>query len=177
MFCYPRNIHPKSVTSERILPALSKDKEEEIRKILRSNLQKTRQRVRSCPSLALHSCSLGTPSPPLSSALLLPPWPWLSGPVSEPSPDGSSFLSCGPITDTRWWPTPTRKPGTRCCSGGRRPDSWSRRYVSGWTAFLGCQELSSSPCSLIKAPQALPSSSGGHTASYFRKRLGGLLMV
>lgn len=40
------------MASERILPALSKDKEEEIRKILRSNLQKTRQRVRSCPSLA-----------------------------------------------------------------------------------------------------------------------------
>lgn len=52
MFCCPRNIHPKSVTSDRILPALSKDKEEEIRKILRSNLQKTRQRVRPCPSLA-----------------------------------------------------------------------------------------------------------------------------
>ncbi|XP_034358091.1 sodium/hydrogen exchanger 1 [Arvicanthis niloticus] len=42
-----QNIHPKSVTSDRILPALSKDKEEEIRKILRSNLQKTRQRLRS----------------------------------------------------------------------------------------------------------------------------------
>ncbi|XP_075800771.1 sodium/hydrogen exchanger 1 isoform X1 [Microtus pennsylvanicus] len=42
-----QNIHPKSMASERILPALSKDKEEEIRKILRSNLQKTRQRLRS----------------------------------------------------------------------------------------------------------------------------------
>lgn len=42
---YPRNIHPKSLPAERILPALSKDKEEEIRKILRNNLQKTRQRV------------------------------------------------------------------------------------------------------------------------------------
>lgn len=52
MFCCPRNIHPKAVTSDRILPALSKDKEEEIRKILRSNLQKTRQRVRSRLSLA-----------------------------------------------------------------------------------------------------------------------------
>ena len=29
---YPRNIHPKSLPAERILPALSKDKEEEIRK-------------------------------------------------------------------------------------------------------------------------------------------------
>nr|XP_011761329.1 LOW QUALITY PROTEIN: sodium/hydrogen exchanger 1 [Macaca nemestrina] len=42
-----QNIHPKSLPSERILPALSKDKEEEIRKILRNNLQKTRQRLRS----------------------------------------------------------------------------------------------------------------------------------
>ncbi|XP_045873217.1 sodium/hydrogen exchanger 1 [Meles meles] len=42
-----QNIHPKSLPAERILPALSKDKEEEIRKILRNNLQKTRQRLRS----------------------------------------------------------------------------------------------------------------------------------
>lgn len=91
MFCCPRNIHPKAVTSDRILPALSKDKEEEIHKILRSNLQKTRQRVRSRLSLALLSfspvCTLGT-----SSALLLPPTPpeplWLWPPSldSEPSP-------------------------------------------------------------------------------------------
>lgn len=56
MFCCPRNIHPKSMASERILPALSKDKEEEIRKILRSNLQKTRQRVRPSPAWRLPSC-------------------------------------------------------------------------------------------------------------------------
>ncbi|NWH80536.1 SL9A1 protein, partial [Piaya cayana] len=43
-----QNINPKTLPVERILPALSKDKEEEIRKILRNNLQKTRQRVR-CP--------------------------------------------------------------------------------------------------------------------------------
>lgn len=42
-----QNIHPKGLPSERILPALSKDKEEEIRKILRNNLQKTRQRLKS----------------------------------------------------------------------------------------------------------------------------------
>ncbi|XP_074074101.1 sodium/hydrogen exchanger 1 isoform X2 [Macrotis lagotis] len=43
-----QNIHPKSLpSSERVLPALSKDKEEEIRKILRNNLQKTRQRLKS----------------------------------------------------------------------------------------------------------------------------------
>uniref|UniRef100_H9GNL7 Sodium/hydrogen exchanger n=1 Tax=Anolis carolinensis TaxID=28377 RepID=H9GNL7_ANOCA len=41
------NINPKTLPVERILPALSKDKEEEIRKILRTNLQKTRQRLRS----------------------------------------------------------------------------------------------------------------------------------
>lgn len=46
--CPCRNINPKTLPVERILPALSKDKEEEIRKILRNNLQKTRQRVR-CP--------------------------------------------------------------------------------------------------------------------------------
>lgn len=134
-----RNIHPKSAASERILPALSKDKEEEIRKILRSNLQKTRQRVRSCLALLSFSpaCTLHTSS--ASSALLLPPtqpellWLWPSSPASESSPAlmAVSSLSCGPITDTRWWPTPTRKPGTRCCSGGRRPGNWSRRYTSG----------------------------------------------
>ncbi|XP_066494559.1 sodium/hydrogen exchanger 1 isoform X2 [Tiliqua scincoides] len=42
-----QNINPKALPVERILPALSKDKEEEIRKILRTNLQKTRQRLRS----------------------------------------------------------------------------------------------------------------------------------
>ncbi|KAM4795836.1 sodium/hydrogen exchanger 1 [Rhinophrynus dorsalis] len=42
-----QNIQPKPKLSERILPALSKVKEEEIRKILRTNLQKTRQRLRS----------------------------------------------------------------------------------------------------------------------------------
>lgn len=68
-----RNIHPKSTASERILPALSKDKEEEIRKILRSNLQKTRQRVRSClaPLGFSPACTLRAPSarplPPLPS--------------------------------------------------------------------------------------------------------------
>lgn len=41
------NITPKPPPPERVLPALSKDKEDEIRKILRNNLQKTRQRLRS----------------------------------------------------------------------------------------------------------------------------------
>ncbi|KAH1174984.1 hypothetical protein KIL84_021398 [Mauremys mutica] len=41
------NINPKALPVKRMLPALSKDKEEEIRKILRNNLQKTRQRLRS----------------------------------------------------------------------------------------------------------------------------------
>uniref|UniRef100_F7AUI9 Sodium/hydrogen exchanger n=1 Tax=Monodelphis domestica TaxID=13616 RepID=F7AUI9_MONDO len=40
-----QNIHPK--TTDRIMPKLSKDKEEEIRNILRNNLQKTRQRLKS----------------------------------------------------------------------------------------------------------------------------------
>uniref|UniRef100_A0A6I8Q682 Sodium/hydrogen exchanger n=1 Tax=Xenopus tropicalis TaxID=8364 RepID=A0A6I8Q682_XENTR len=42
-----QNIQPKPKLSERIIPTLSKGKEEEIRKILRTNLQKTRQRLRS----------------------------------------------------------------------------------------------------------------------------------
>ncbi|KAM4699332.1 sodium/hydrogen exchanger 1 [Discoglossus pictus] len=42
-----QNIQPKPKLAERIIPALSKGKEEEIRKILRNNLQKTRQRLRS----------------------------------------------------------------------------------------------------------------------------------
>jgi len=37
------------------------------------------------------------------------------------------FPSCDPTTGTRLWPTPTRKPGTRCSCGGRRPGSWNRR--------------------------------------------------
>lgn len=72
LYC-PRNIHPKTLPTERILPALSKDKEEEIRKILRNNLQKTRQRVRACTHVCprpylpwLHplACLGSTPSPP-----------------------------------------------------------------------------------------------------------------
>lgn len=58
MLCCPRNIHPKSLPTERILPALSKDKEEEIRKILRNNLQKTRQRVKAYPSWKAQPCGL-----------------------------------------------------------------------------------------------------------------------
>lgn len=144
MFCCPRNIHPKSVTSDRILPALSKDKEEEIRKILRSNLQKTRQRVRSCPSLAPALCPLPCSYLPHTQSL---PGPGLPAQLLSPSlPDGGSSLSCGPTTDTRWWPTPTRKPGTRCCSGDRRPGSWSRRCVSGRACLPHMLEAGSSSC-------------------------------
>ncbi|KAM4045740.1 sodium/hydrogen exchanger 1 isoform 1-T1 [Anomaloglossus baeobatrachus] len=42
-----QNIQPKPKLSDRVIPTLSKVKEEEIRKILRNNLQKTRQRLRS----------------------------------------------------------------------------------------------------------------------------------
>ncbi|KAM6967432.1 Na(+)/H(+) exchanger beta isoform 2-T2 [Aplochiton taeniatus] len=42
-----QNIQPKKPVEERALPRLSKGREEEIRKILRGNLQKTRQRLRS----------------------------------------------------------------------------------------------------------------------------------
>ncbi|XP_046759508.1 sodium/hydrogen exchanger 1 isoform X1 [Gallus gallus] len=42
-----QNISPKTLPDSNALSALSKDKEDEIRKILRSNLQKTRQRLRS----------------------------------------------------------------------------------------------------------------------------------
>ncbi|XP_078538748.1 sodium/hydrogen exchanger 1 [Lissotriton helveticus] len=42
-----QNIQPKPKATDRFIPALSKVKEEEIRKILRTNLQKTRQRLRS----------------------------------------------------------------------------------------------------------------------------------
>ncbi|CAH2221664.1 sodium hydrogen exchanger 1 [Pelobates cultripes] len=42
-----QNIQPRPKTIERFIPTLSKVKEEEIRKILRTNLQKTRQRLRS----------------------------------------------------------------------------------------------------------------------------------
>ncbi|XP_046899384.1 sodium/hydrogen exchanger 1 isoform X2 [Hypomesus transpacificus] len=42
-----QNIHPKKPPAERALPQLSRGREEEIRKILRGNLQKTRLRLRS----------------------------------------------------------------------------------------------------------------------------------
>ncbi|CAL8293209.1 unnamed protein product [Merluccius merluccius] len=42
-----QNIQPKAESRERTIPKISKGREEEIRKILRANLQKTRQRLRS----------------------------------------------------------------------------------------------------------------------------------
>lgn len=42
-----QNIQPKKPPADRALPQLSKAREEEIRKILRTNLQKTRMRLRS----------------------------------------------------------------------------------------------------------------------------------
>ncbi|XP_051999655.1 sodium/hydrogen exchanger 1-like [Xyrauchen texanus] len=42
-----QNIQPKKPPHERALPQLTKSREEEIRKILRTNLQRTRQRLRS----------------------------------------------------------------------------------------------------------------------------------
>lgn len=42
-----QNIQPKKLPQDRALPQLSKSREEEIRKILRTNLQRTRQRLRS----------------------------------------------------------------------------------------------------------------------------------
>lgn len=41
-----RNIQPRGLSKRRAIPSISKSREEEIRKILRNNLQKTRQRVR-----------------------------------------------------------------------------------------------------------------------------------
>lgn len=42
-----QNIQPKAPGKRRAIPSISKSREEEIRKILRGNLQKTRQRLRS----------------------------------------------------------------------------------------------------------------------------------
>lgn len=42
-----QNIQPKDQPKKRAIPSISKKREEEIRKILRANLQKTRQRLRS----------------------------------------------------------------------------------------------------------------------------------
>lgn len=42
-----QNIQPKDLAKKRAIPSISKKREEEIRKILRANLQKTRQRLRS----------------------------------------------------------------------------------------------------------------------------------
>lgn len=45
LFFLHRNIEPRGSARRRAIPSISKSREEEIRKILRSNLQKTRQRV------------------------------------------------------------------------------------------------------------------------------------
>uniref|UniRef100_A0A672IV16 Sodium/hydrogen exchanger n=1 Tax=Salarias fasciatus TaxID=181472 RepID=A0A672IV16_SALFA len=42
-----QNIQPKEPVRRRVIPSISKSREEEIRKMLRANLQKTRQRLRS----------------------------------------------------------------------------------------------------------------------------------
>lgn len=42
-----QNIQPQDMAKKRAIPSISKKREEEIRKILRGNLQKTRQRLRS----------------------------------------------------------------------------------------------------------------------------------
>ncbi|XP_069372096.1 Na(+)/H(+) exchanger beta-like [Paralichthys olivaceus] len=42
-----QNIQPKGLSRGRAMPSISRSREEEIRKILRGNLQKTRQRLRS----------------------------------------------------------------------------------------------------------------------------------
>ncbi|XP_028316495.1 sodium/hydrogen exchanger 1b [Gouania willdenowi] len=42
-----QNIQPRDTVKQRVIPSISKRREEEIRKMLRSNLQKTRQRLRS----------------------------------------------------------------------------------------------------------------------------------
>uniref|UniRef100_A0A8C6VPN9 Sodium/hydrogen exchanger n=1 Tax=Naja naja TaxID=35670 RepID=A0A8C6VPN9_NAJNA len=57
-----QNINPKTLPIERILPALSKDKEEEIRKILRNNLQKTRQRMNNYLTVPAHKIDSPTMS-------------------------------------------------------------------------------------------------------------------
>lgn len=43
--CPCRNVQQRGPTKQRTIPSISKSREEEIRKILRANLQKTRQRV------------------------------------------------------------------------------------------------------------------------------------
>ena len=45
LVCSCRNIQPKGATRGRAIPSISKSREAEIRKILRANLQQTRQRV------------------------------------------------------------------------------------------------------------------------------------
>lgn len=81
LLCPCRNINPKNLPVERVVPVLSKDKEEEIRKILRNNLQKTRQRVRHDPAPCL--CT------PLPSLL---PWGWPAQLQPETLGARSAFL-------------------------------------------------------------------------------------
>uniref|UniRef100_A0A8C5E0X5 Sodium/hydrogen exchanger n=1 Tax=Gouania willdenowi TaxID=441366 RepID=A0A8C5E0X5_GOUWI len=58
-----QNIQPRDTVKQRVIPSISKRREEEIRKMLRSNLQKTRQRVRKSftsrlPHRHIHALSL-----------------------------------------------------------------------------------------------------------------------
>lgn len=94
--CPRRNISPKTLPDSNALSALSKDKEDEIRKILRSNLQKTRQRVSRAPCCA----------PP---APLLMGWPSVCSPQHRLRPSAHPNLcpvcsrSAFPPRETLGW--------------------------------------------------------------------------
>lgn len=118
--CPCRNIQQK-----RAIPSISKSREEEIRKILRANLQKTRQRVgentillsrsiQLCRDNTLYKPILCTFFPMVMLVFLL-----------------SSFVL---TADTTWWWTGLRTIWVRFVSGG---SEW--RWRGGWVCDWGCK--------------------------------------
>lgn len=65
VFSFLRNLESRGTARRRAIPSISKSREEEIRKILRNNLQKTRQRVGDTGEACHLSCAV-------SSSLILP---------------------------------------------------------------------------------------------------------
>lgn len=120
---HPRNIQPKkpapAKAEDRVLPKLSKSREEEIRKILRSNLQKTRQRVTDALTRLMirpskRECLPSTDPTRVGAACLKDKSELFS---SSPS---RGVLSCAPTTATPCWLIPMRTTLANSSSRSRR---------------------------------------------------------
>lgn len=110
VFSFLRNLESRGMARRRAIPSISKSREEEIRKILRSNLQKTRQRVSDTGEACLLS----------SFRAFHNQWfcPLLA-------------LSFAPTAGTTWWSTRLRTMWVRFASGG---SGW--RWRGGWVYYF-----------------------------------------